>query len=283
MAQKTMPQLSWVLPSSLCLQELNATIRKLQDAVAAETNAREQNEIEAQSKAEDFQRQIETLEEEHASAVQEGQSIQSKAHEDVADLSSQLERARSEYSAEQEGRVADNKEAETAANALKATIQKLEDAVAAETNAREKNEREAQSKAEDFQRQIETLEEEHASAVQEGQSIQSKAHEDVADLSSQLERARSEYSAEQEGRVADNKEAETAANALKATIQKLLGFAAGDVIFAYWPVDSSILIHRSWRLSAESSIFCGLNSLSKLVGHQTCVYWVPIRWCPMVS
>lgn len=117
--------ISWVFSNSPCLQELNATIQKLQDAVAAETNAREENEKEARSKAEDFQRHIDTLQEEHASAVQEGQSIQTKANEDIADLNSQLKRARSEYTAEQEGRDADNKEAETAADALKATIQKL--------------------------------------------------------------------------------------------------------------------------------------------------------------
>lgn len=55
----------------------------------------------------------------------------------------------------------------------------------------------------------------HASAVHEGQVLKAKTTDDIADLNSQLERARSEYSAEIEGREADNNQAESAADELK--------------------------------------------------------------------
>ena len=57
--------------------------------------------------------------------------------------------------------------------------------------------------------------EEHASAVQEARALEAKATDDIADLNSELERARSEFSAEIEGREADNKQAESAADELK--------------------------------------------------------------------
>ena len=73
-----------------------------------------------------------TLQDEHATAMKEGHSIQSKASEDIADINSQLQQARSEYSAEREGRATDQQQAESTADELKATIQRLEDAYLAD-------------------------------------------------------------------------------------------------------------------------------------------------------
>ena len=98
-----------------------------------------------------------SLQDEHATAVKEGHTIQAKAGEDIADLNSQLEQARSEYSAEREGRATDQQQAESTADELRATIRKLEDAVAQETTAREEDEREAKSRAEQLQRELETV------------------------------------------------------------------------------------------------------------------------------
>ena len=112
--------------ASTLAEELNATVKSLQETACstAETHASEQKE--ALAKIAELTDKVSTWQAEHAAAVERGDSLEARGKEDVESYASQLEQLRAEFATEKEGRAADASKASAFADELNATIERLQ-------------------------------------------------------------------------------------------------------------------------------------------------------------
>ena len=138
-------------------EELNATIKHLQESAsrAAETHYSEQKD--ALTKIEKLTEQVSKWQAEHSAAVERGDSWEAKGREDAQNFSSQLGQLWqlcAEFAAEQDRWASDASKAAAIAKELEATIQRLQTDLSDGDIARETLLKEAADKANNLSKQL---------------------------------------------------------------------------------------------------------------------------------